>query len=58
METAATLGLSLMSVNRLVRSRRLKDHKVGGKSMIRLREIKRFLAKRAPAHERRWFFTG
>lgn len=41
-EAAALLGVSLMTVNRYVRSGKLKDHQKGGISMIRLREIKRF----------------
>src|SRR5260370_38643243 len=42
-ETAAVLGCSLQTVNRYVRSGKLKDHQKHGISMIRLREIKRFL---------------
>jgi len=57
-ETAAVLGTTLMTVNRWVRSGRLKDHKVRGKSMIRLSEIKRILAERRPAQGRRTYLTG
>lgn len=42
-ETAAVLRVSLMTVNRYVRSGVLRDHQHQGISMIRLREIKRFL---------------
>jgi excisionase family DNA binding protein len=35
-EAAAVLGTTLMTINRWVRGGRLKDHKVRGKSMIRL----------------------
>ncbi len=45
-EAAAVLGMSLMTVNRYVRSGRLKGHRKGGISMIRLREVKRFLKQR------------
>ncbi len=58
-ETAAVLRVSLMSVNRLVRSKQLKDHKMRGKkSMIRLREIKRFLGERDGPTKARPFFAG
>ncbi|MGH7593047.1 MAG: hypothetical protein ACRELE_04240 [Gemmatimonadales bacterium] len=42
-ETAAVLRVSLMTVNRYVRSGVLRDHEQHGISMIRLSEIKRFL---------------
>lgn len=42
-ETAAVLRVSLMTVNRYVRSGVLRDHQQHGISMIRLSEIKRFL---------------
>ena len=45
-ETAAVLRTSLMTVNRYVRSRKLRDRKEWGVSMIPLREIKRFLKTR------------
>lgn len=45
-ETAAVLGVSLMTVNRYARSGILKDHKEDGVSVIRLSEIKRFLRER------------
>ena len=46
-EAAAVLGVSLMTVNRYVRSGKLRDDKGEGISMIPLREIKRFMpAKR------------
>ncbi len=46
-EVAAVLGVSLMTVNRYVRSGKLRDDKREGISMIPLREIKRFMrAKR------------
>jgi hypothetical protein len=57
-ETAAVLGVTLMSINRWVRTDRLKDHKVGGKSMIRLSEIKRILEERRPTRGRRIFLAG
>ncbi len=57
-ETAAVLRLSLMSVNRLVRSKQLRDHKVRGKSMIRLHEIKRFLGEREAPTKPRPFLAG
>jgi hypothetical protein len=47
-----------MSINRWVRTDRLKDHKVGGKSMIRLSEIKRILEERRPTRGRRIFLAG
>jgi len=57
-EAAAVLGTTLMSVNRWVRSGKLEDHKVRGKSMIRLSEIKRILAERRPTRGRRIFLAG
>jgi hypothetical protein len=51
-ETAAVLRVSLMTVNRYVRSGVLRDHREGGISMIRLGEVKRFLKeKRRRGHQ-------
>ena len=47
-ETAAVLGVTLMSVNRYVNAGKLEDRKEQGISMIPLPEIKRFLAERSP----------
>ena len=57
-ETAAVLGTTLMTVNRWVRSGKLRDHRVRGKSMIRLPEIKRILAEHRPTRGRRIFLAG
>ena len=57
-EAAAVLGTTLMTINRWVRSGKLEDHKVRGKSMIRLSEIKRILAERRPTRGRRPYLTG
>jgi hypothetical protein len=57
-ETAAVLGMHLMSVNRMVRSGKLKDHEVRGKSMIRLSEIKRVMTERSGGKRPRLFLTG
>ncbi len=45
-ETAAALGVSVMTVNRYVRSGILRSHTEDGVSVIRLSEIKRFLEAR------------
>jgi hypothetical protein len=45
-ETAAVLGVSVITVNRYVRAGVLKGRKEGGVSVIRLSEIKRFLRER------------
>jgi hypothetical protein len=45
-ETAAVLGVSVMTVNRYVRAGVLKGHTEDGVSVIRLSEIKRFLKAR------------
>ena len=47
-ETAAVLGVTLMTVNRYVNSGKLKGRKERGISMIPLAEIKRFLSERSP----------
>jgi len=57
-EASAVLGMTLMTINRWVRSGKLEDHKVRGKSMIRLTEIKRILAERRPSRGRRIFLAG
>ena len=57
-EAAAVLGTTLMTVNRWVRSGKLRDHKVRGKSMVRLSEIKRVMAERHPKRGRRTYLTG
>ena len=57
-ETAAVLKVHLTSVNRMVRTGKLKDRRVRGKSMIRLSEIKRMLAERSGGRRPRLFLTG
>ena len=57
-EAAAVLGVTLMSVNRYVRSGMLKDRKEeNGISMIPLDQIKRFLRQRQPKKGRK-YLTG
>ena len=53
-EAAAVLGVTLMSINRYVRSGMLKDRKENAISMIPLDQIKRFLREHRPKKGRRY----